>query len=299
MNGVRAIVRVISPGSAPTKASVREMTTTPVYDSATPRAPVISEIKNLWQHRELIGVLINRDLTVRYKRSTLGMWWTLLNPLLTTLVLWIVFGQFFRFQIPGVPYVVYLLSGILFITFLMQATLASASAIVTNAGILTKVYVPPEVFSFSAALAAGANFVISMIALFVVQLITETGIPWTVILTPIPVAATLALTAGLGLLVASAAVAFYDVIDLTGVLLQIVGYLTPTFYPIEIVPAQFLWIIHANPLYSYLLVFRGFVYEGVFAPGGAFLYMGVTSIGVLILGAWTFSRVWRRLVVVL
>jgi ABC-type polysaccharide/polyol phosphate export permease len=257
------------------------MTTTPVYDSATPRAPVVTEIKNLWQHRELIGVLINRDLTVRYKRSTLGMWWTLLNPLLTTLVLWIVFGQFFRFTVPT------------------QATLASASAIVNNSGILTKVYVPPEVFSFSAALAAAANFAISLIALFVVQLITETGIPWTVVLTPIPVVATLALTAGLGLLVASAAIAFYDVIDLTGVLLQIVGYLTPTFYPISIVPLEFLWLLYANPLYSYLLVFRGFVYEGVFAPGWAFLYMGVTSIGVLILGAWIFSKVWRRLVVLL
>ena len=275
------------------------MTTTPVYDSATPRAPVVTEIKNLWEHRELIGVLINRDLTIRYKRSTLGMWWTLLNPLLTTFVLWIVFGQFFRFETPGVPYVVYLLSGILFITFVMQATLASASAIVNNAGILTKVYVPPEVFSSSAALAAGANFAISMVALFVVQLITETGIPWTVILVPIPIIATLALTAGLGLLVASAAVAFYDVIDLTGVLLQIVGYLTPTFYPLDIVPDRFLWLIYANPLHSYLLVFRGFVYEGVFASGWAFLYMGATSIGILILGAWTFSKIWRRLVVVL
>ena len=275
------------------------MTSSVTYDSDQARRPIVSEISNLWNYRELIRLLINRDLTVRYKRSTLGMWWTLLNPLLTTLVLWIVFGQFFRFEVPGVPYVVYLLSGILFITFFTQATLASASAIVNNAGILTKVYVPPEVFSFSSALAAGANFVISMIALFVVQLITQTGIPWTVVLAPIPVVATLALTAGLGLLVASAAIAFYDVIDLTGVLLQIVGYLTPTFYPISIVPLEFLWLLYANPLYSYLLVFRGFVYEGVFAPGWAFLYMGVTSIGVLILGAWIFSKVWRRLVVLL
>jgi ABC-type polysaccharide/polyol phosphate export permease len=275
------------------------MTSTTVYDSATPRTPVVTEVKNLWDRRDLIRVLINRDLTVRYKRSTLGMWWTLLNPLLTTLVLWIVFGQFFRFTVPDVPYVVYLLSGILFITFVTQATLASASAIVNNSNILTKVYVPPEVFSSSAALAAGVNFVISLIALGLVQLITRTGIPWTVIFVPIPLIATLALTAGLGLLVASAAVAFYDVIDLTGVMLQIVGYLTPTFYPIEIVPAQFLWLIYANPLYSYLLVFRGFVYEGVFAPAWAFAYMGVTSIGALILGALVFSKVWRRLVVLI
>lgn len=275
------------------------MTSTAIYDSDEARRPIISEITNLWNHRELIRVLVSRDLTVRYKRSTLGMWWTLLNPLLTTLVLWIVFGQFFRFEIPGAPYIVYLLSGILLITFFSQATLASASAIVNNSGILTRVYVPPEVFSFSSAFAACVNFGISLIALFLIQLITGTGIPWTVFLTVIPMVATLALTAGLGLLVASAAVAFYDVIDLTGVLLQMIGYLTPTFYPITIVPDRFLWLMYANPLYSYLLVFRGFVYEGVFAPGWAFAYMLVTAVGVLLLGAWTFSRSWRRLVVLL
>ena len=276
------------------------MTSTAVYDSDHARRPIVSEISNLWNHRELIRALVSRDLTVRYKRSTLGMWWTLLNPLLTTLVLWIIFGQFFRFEIPGdVPYIVYLLSGILFITFFSQATLASASAIVNNSGILTKVYVPPEVFSFSSAFAAGVNFVISLIALLLVQVITGTGIPWTVFLSVVPIIATLALTAGLGLLVASAAVAFYDVIDLTAVLLQVVGYLTPTFYPISIVPDRFLWLMYANPLYSYLLVFRGFAYEGVFAPWWAFAYMLLTGAGVLLLGAWTFSRSWRRLVVLL
>jgi ABC-2 type transport system permease protein len=109
----------------------------------------------------------------------------------------------------------------------------------------------------------------------------------------------LLLVAGLGLLVASAAVFFYDVLDLTAVLTQLVGYLTPTFYPISIVPERFLPLIYANPLYSYLTIFRGFIYEGVFAPTWTFAVMIGTSMVVLLIGVYVFTRSWKNLVVVL
>lgn len=274
-------------------------TTVTYYDSAQPRKPLVSEIRNLWEYRGLTKLLVTRDLTVRYKRSTLGVWWTILNPLLTMAVLWVIFGQFFRFQIPGTTYVVYLLSGILLATYFSQAVLASGSAIVNSAAILSKVYVPAEVFSFSTALAAAANFMLSLIPLLIIQLATGTGIPWTVLLVPIPVAAMLALTTGLGLLVASAAVYFYDVLDLTGVFVQLASYLIPTFYPISIVPDKFLFLIKGNPLYGYLLVFRGFMYEGRFAPWWAFIVMTLSALIILAFGVWVFSRSWRRLVVLL
>lgn len=271
------------------------------YDSDEARRPLVSEFQNIWTNRALIRLLVGRDLTVRYKRSILGVWWTFLNPLLTTGVMWIVFGKFFRFEIDGgaTPYIVYLLSGILLLTYFAQATLAAGSAIVNSAGVLTKVYVPPEVFSFSAATAAAANFLISLIILLVVQLVTGVGIPWTVVLIPIPIVAMLALTAGLGLLIASAAVRFFDVIDFTGVLIQAISYLTPTFYPISIVPDSWLWLIHLNPLYSYLSVFRAYVYQGYMPPAWSLAYMTVTSVVALVLGVWVFSRSWKSLVVVL
>jgi ABC-type polysaccharide/polyol phosphate export permease len=276
------------------------MTSTYVYDSDQPRRPLATELTNLWAYRGLLKLLVTRDLTVRYKRSTLGVWWTLLNPLLTMTVLWIVFSQFFRFEVPGdVPYIVYLLSGILLITFFSQGVIATGSSIVNSASVLSKVYVPAEVFSMAAAVAALVNFLISLIPLLVIQLITGAGIPWTLALVPIPAFCLLLFVAGLGLLVASAAVYFYDVLDLTAVLTQLVGYLTPTFYPISIVPDQFLPLIYANPLYSYLVVFRGFMYEGVFAPTWNFVMMIASSIIILLLGVWVFTRSWKNLVVVL
>jgi ABC-type polysaccharide/polyol phosphate export permease len=275
------------------------MTTTYVYDSDQPRRPIATELTNLWAYRGLLKLLVTRDLTVRYKRSTLGVWWTLLNPLLTMTVLWIVFSQFFRFDMPGVPYIAYLLSGILLITFFAQGVIATGSSIVNSASVLSKVYVPAEVFAVAAAVAALVNFLISMIPLLAIQLITGVGVPWTALLVPIPAFFMLLLVAGLGLLVASAAVFFYDVLDLTAVLTQLVGYLTPTFYPISIVPERFLPLIYANPLYSYLTIFRGFIYEGVFAPTWTFAVMIGTSMVVLLIGVYVFTRSWKNLVVVL
>jgi ABC-type polysaccharide/polyol phosphate export permease len=276
------------------------MTTSYVYDSDQTRRPVVTELTNLWSYRGLLKLLVTRDITVRYKRSTLGVWWTLLNPLLTMSVLWIVFSQFFRFEIPGdVPYVVYLLSGILLITFFSQGVIATGSSIVNSASILSKVYVPAEVFAVAAAVAALVNFSISLVPLLVIQIVTGVGIPWTALLVPIPAFFMLMLVAGLGLLVASAAVFFYDVLDLTAVVIQLMAYLTPTFYPISIVPDQFVPFIQANPLYSYLVVFRGFMYEGVFAPGWNFAMMILSAVVVLLLGVWVFTKSWKNLVVVL
>lgn len=273
--------------------------TTEIYDSAARRRPVIGEFRNLWRHRELIRLLVTRDLTVRYKRSFLGMAWTLLTPLLTMMVMWMVFSQVFKFEIPGTNFAVYLLSGILIVTFFAQGVTAAGSAVVNNAQILTKVYVPPEVFSFSAAVAAAVNFGISLAPLLVIQLAVGMGIPWTVVLVPIPAILLLAFTAGVGLLVAAGAVYFYDVLSLTEVVLQLIGYLTPTFYPLTIIPEHFLPVIYANPLYSYLLVFRGFVYEGTMAPWWAWAMMIGSAVLSLYVGVLVFHRVWSRLVVLI
>ena len=270
-----------------------------VYDSDQQRTPLVSEFRNLWEYRGLVRLLITRDLTVRYKRSSLGVWWTLLNPLLTMSVMWVVFSQVFRFQIPNVPFAVYLLSGVLIVSFFAQGVNATGSAMVNNAAVLKKVYVPPEVFAFSSGFAAAANFTISLIPLFAFQIISGVGVPWTALLIPLPMLCLLAFTVGVGLLIAAAAVYFYDVLDLTGVFIQLASYLVPTFYPIEIIPDRFLWVIYANPLYSYLTVFRGFVYEGGFAPGWNFAVMIGSAVVMLLAGVWTFSRTWKNLVVLL
>jgi ABC-type polysaccharide/polyol phosphate export permease len=99
---------------------------------------------------------------------------------------------------------------------------------------------------------------------------------------------------GFGMLIASAAIHFYDVLDFVRVLLALAVWMVPTFYPIDIVPENFHFFIRMNPLYSYLEVFRGFMYEGVFAPGWNFAYMGISALLMLVVGVWVFSRSWKQ-----
>lgn len=271
-----------------------------VYDSDRRRRPVVEELANVRSHWGLLRLLVVRDLTLRYKRSALGIWWTLLNPLLTAAVMFAVFSRIFRFQMPeNEPFVVYLLSGVIFLGFFSQGVIAAGSSIVNSAGILTKVYVPPEIFALSAAIAAAVNLLINLIPLLIVQLAVGWGVPWTIVLVPLPVLALLALVTGLGLLIAAGAVFFYDVLDLTAVLLGLIGYLTPTFYPIAIVPERFRPFVEANPLYSYLLAFRSLVYLGRIPPWYVAAMIVGTALLTLTVGVYTFSRSWRRLVVLL
>ncbi|MGI9585675.1 MAG: ABC transporter permease [Acidimicrobiia bacterium] len=269
-----------------------------IYDSAAARRPFVDEIGSLWSRRSLIRLLVTRDLTVRYKRSVLGVWWTLLNPLLTAAVMWMVFSAIFGRLSGEVPFIIYLLSGILLIqTFFAQGSMAAGSSLMSSGSILSKIRVPGEVFAFTAAIAAAVNFAIGLIPVTVLMLLTGTPIPWTYILIPIPALAMLALVTGVGMLIASAAVHFYDVLDFVRVILQLAVWLVPTFYPMEMIPVEYQWIIKLNPLYSYLQVFRGFLYRGEFAPTWNFVVMFTSAAIFLVLGVYVFSRSWRSMVV--
>jgi ABC-type polysaccharide/polyol phosphate export permease len=284
-------------------------TSLPVYDSDQLRTPLVSEFRNLWKYRGLVKLLVGRDLTVRYKRSVLGVWWTLLNPLMMTGVLYLVFGVAFpqgRFGEVGEPFILYLISGVLMITYFSQGLLATGAAITNSSDILSKVYVPSEVFAFSTAVAALANFIISLIPMFIIQAIVDVSdggdgswFHFTMVLGPIPVLAMLALVTGGGMIIAAAAVWFYDVLSLMGVVVQLLYYLSPVFYDVSFVGGAESFagrVITANPLFSYLEVFRDVMYRGVVSPLWQWgMILGSAAV-FLVAGVWVFSKAWRGLV---
>ncbi len=271
------------------------------YDSARRSRLVIDEVKNLWEYRELFRLLVVRDVLLKYKRSVLGVWWTLLNPLLTMTILWLVFSRLFRYAVgtTGVPYVIYLLAGVVVIVFFSQAVMATAGSILNNADVLARVHVPAEVFSLAAATAAAVNFALSLAPLFIFQIALGVSIRWTALLIPLFVIATLALAAGLGLMIASLAVRFHDTLNLTEILLQLFTYMTPVFYPVAIVPGRFRLIIDLNPLAHYLSLFRNMVYGGrLISSWDVVIVLGVSTL-TLSVGAWIFARGWRTAAVML
>lgn len=267
------------------------------YDSAALKDPFRSALSDLLSYRGLVRLLVTRDLTVRYKRSLLGVSWTVLNPLLTSLVMWTVFNELFRFHIPGgVPYIVYLISGILVTTYVQQGVTMTGASMTGAATVLTKVYVPPVVFAISTAAAGAVNFLLGLVPLLLIQLILGVGVPWTILLLPIPLVCLMAVVAGAGLLVAALGIEYNDVLDLTNVLLLIVGYLTPTFYPITVIPVSYRRYFLLNPLWSFVDAFRHLEYGGSIPPWTTCLIVILSAAVSLGLGMLVFLRRWPRLV---
>ena len=266
-----------------------------IYDSAVRQPLFLTAFGNFWAYRRLIRLLVTRDVLARYKRSLLGAWWTLLNPLLTMSVLWLVFSHLFRFTVgvSGVPYVIYVLTGVLVVLFFTQGVEMVSASIVLNAPVLTKVYVPPEAFSVSAGVAAAINLLLGMIPLAIFMLVLGVGIPWTVILVPVPILALLCLVIGAGLFVASIAVRFSDVLDLNRAVLLLIGYFTPSFYPISVVPHAVRQFFELNPVYQDLTLFRNLVYIGSLSTWQPWVAGLGSGLVVMLVGLAVFARSWR------
>ena len=248
----------------------------------------------------LIRLLVNRELTLRYKRSVIGIGWTLLNPVLTSAVLWYVFSFVFASRLPsGQQFAPYLMAGILMYTFFNQSLTQAADSIASNGGVLTKIYVPPQIFAISSALAGLANFFIGMLPLALVCLISGQTPAWTLPLVLVVGLALAFLTAGLGLALSILFIRFDDTRNIVNVLLMILMYLTPIFYPVSVMNSTMQTIIHWNPLTSYLDIFRWAFSNNATPTLFSWVYMSIWSIFALLLGTYVFRKYWPRTVAML
>jgi len=240
---------------------------TPIYDSAAPSPSIPQDAIATWRARSLLRVLVTRDLAVRYKRSVLGLWWTILNPVLETAVLWMVFSQVFRFAVPGVPYVVFVLSGVLLFNCFRQTILGVAASMFMHADLLSKVRVAPAVFSLSTAGANAITFAFTLGPLALVMAILGVAPnPALPLIVPV-VLLLIGFAFGLGLALAPIVVRFPDTLDLLTICVTMIGYLAPVFYPPEIVPEQFRFVEKLNPIYHFVTLFRDLLYgHGVGNP---------------------------------
>lgn len=246
-------------------------------------------ISNFKKYIPLLGELVSRDIKTKYRRSVLGVLWTLLNPLLMMIVLSIVFSQLFgRFEIENYP--IYLLSGQVIFNFFSEATTNSMSAIIGNAPLLKKVYIPKYVFILSRVISSAINLLASFAALIIVMLVTRAELHYTFLLTVLPVISLIILSVGAGLILATVAVRFRDMVHLYSVFVTVLMYLTPVIYPIKSLPLWVQKIVSCNPLTGILTMFRGFMLYGN-APDVFTVCMTVfPSILILIFGIWVFYR---------
>lgn len=242
----------------------------------------------IYRYRDLVLALVARELKVRYRRSALGFTWTMLQPLLMMLVLQVVFSSLFRFQLANYP--VYAMAGILFWNFFSQSVVSSMNSLRGNAMLLKKVPVPMAVFPLATVASGVINLIFALVPLLLILLIT--GHPLTPSLLFLPVAILLAalFTLGAGLLLSPLSIFFNDIVEMITVILSVLMYLTPIFYPKEIVPAKMRWIVRFNPLRSILEVFRDPIYYGKVPPLSHITVSCLIVLVALAVGAWAFRK---------
>ena len=255
---------------------------------------MLKYVEGFFQYRGLLVELVSRDIKTRYRRSYLGILWTVLNPLLMMVVLTVVFSTLFVHSIHNFP--VYFLSGRVLFDFFSQATRDSTVAIVRNSSLITKIYIPKYIFPLSKVMSAFINVGFAMLALLAVMLATGAPFFWTILLFPIPLFYLLGFCIGLGLLLAAITVFFRDIEHLYGIFLTLLMYMTPLFYPVSILPERFLIMLQLNPLYHYVKMFRDVVYLGTLPSLESHLLCLSMAIIALVLGGAVFYKLQDRFI---
>lgn len=240
------------------------------------------------KYKNLILYLAKNQISLKYRKSYLGLLWSLLNPLLTMLVLTMVFSSIFKNKIENFP--IYLMCGRLIYEYNAESTKTAMNAVISNSSLIKKIYIPKYVFPLSSSIAALVNMFFSLIALVIVMLATQLSLKWTMLFIWVPMLYVFIFSTGLGLVLASANVFFRDTKHLYGVFLTLWMYLTPLFYPIESVSPEVQKIIGYNPLYHFISIFRGMMLDGVLPSFRENIICLGTGLVVLLLGLFCFKK---------
>lgn len=210
--------------------------------------------KIIRKYLPLLQQLVLRDLKIKYRRSFLGYLWSLMNPLLMMWILTMIFSYVFRFDIPNYP--LYLITGQIVFGFFSESTTVAMSAVLSNAGLLKKVYLPKFVFPLASVISSFVNMLFSLVAIFIVMIATDVSLQPTLLLLPLGLAILFVFSLGIGLALSSLSVYFRDMFHLYGVLTTAWSFATPIFYPVNIIPEDLRYILYYNPLYYILDFFR-------------------------------------------
>ena len=233
-------------------------------DFISDRKEIVRELRAMHHYRFLLYDLVTRDIKTKYRRSVLGLLWSVLNPLLMMLVLTAVFSTIFRYRTSD--FSVYYLTGYLMFNFVMESTTFSMSSILQSAGLIKKVYIPKFVFPLEKCLYALVNMLFSLIAAVIVFLVVGVTPHPTMLLFFVPIFYLFIFNFGVSLILATLNTFFRDVGYLYNVFITVWMYLTPIIYPVSILPPWLLPIIRLNPLYHYVEYFRDVTLYGTL-PG--------------------------------
>ncbi len=265
---------------------------------------IAAKLLELWAYRDLIRNMVMRDLRARYKNSLLGYFWSLINPLLTMLIFWVVFSVLLRNNIPMFP--VFLIVALLPWNLAITSVSSGMRSILDNAHLVGKVYFPREILPITVVLANLVNYILALPVMFLVMAAVQKvqlghlNFSWTFAFLPVLIVIQVIFLIGMTLLLSTVAVFFRDTIHIIDILLQLWMFLTPVFYTLETVTqgnalaaTAVRWL---NPMASLIDFYRDILYgqatgptPGIPALDGVFRTL-VTALVILAIGAYVFHR---------
>jgi ABC-2 type transport system permease protein len=212
------------------------------------------------KYRFLLYNLVMKDFKLKYRRSVLGILWSMLNPLLMMFVITLVFAEIFRFD--DEFFAVYYLTGWLIFNLVVEGTTGAMGSIMGGGSLIKKVYIPKYIFPLEKCLFALVNTLFAMIPIFAVMAFLGMPIRPTVLLFWIPMFYTLIFSIGFGMILATLAVFFRDITHLYAVWTTAWMFLTPIIYPAELVSESMRSVLRFNPLFHYVRMFRDLMIDG-------------------------------------
>ncbi len=249
---------------------------------------MINYFRTLKKYSYLLKLFIKRDIENKYKGAYLGIVWSLLNPLLTMLVLTIIFSALFKRDIENFP--LYLISGKIIFDFFSATTNASLKSIVNSANLLKKVNFPKYLVVVSTVSSNFVFFLISFIDLFLIMILTKASVDLSFLAMPIYLLIFYVFTLGCSLMLSIANATFRDIQHLYSVFILLLSYFSAIFYPRDIVPEQFQFLFDINPVYQYIEGFRDIIYYSKLPTLENFALCSIYAIVSLIIGVLVFIK---------
>lgn len=241
-----------------------------------------------------IASLVSRDFKLKYRRSTLGILWSVLNPLLMMCVLTLVFSTFFRFQIENYP--LYVILGNVLFALMSESTTGAMYSILDSSSLIKKIRIEKLIFPLEKVLFQLVNFCISLIAVAIVMVFFHVAPKVSLVALPLLLLYVVLFSAGIGLALSALAVFFRDVCHLWGVVITAWTYATPLFYPLDILPEWAMPIMEYNPMFHYVTYFRDIVLNGVVPGVGENLLCLSMALVSMALGLLLFKKAEKKFI---
>jgi lipopolysaccharide transport system permease protein len=254
-----------------------------------PRWPHL-DVPELWHYRELLGRLAWRDISVRYKQTSIGVVWAIMQPFLTMVVFTLVFGRFAQFPSKGVPYPIFVYSALLPWTYFASATSLASTSLVSNRALVTKVYFPRVLLPLAGVAVPLLDLMLASVVLFGMMVWFSVWPNLAILLAPFFIGLAFVTSLGVALLLSAVNVRYRDVPYAIPFVLQIWLYVSGVVYAISALPEKWQWLLALNPMTAVISGFQWGVLGSVPPDLGKTLVSIVATVCFIVVGLWYFRR---------